>query len=80
MSGRPHGKGRWSVKNDSATPPTDTTVIQSTTPSQMFNWLGIGAQLDWQSERTGIENNWYALPGRVFAVTVEADGDIHIAL
>jgi hypothetical protein len=32
------------------------------------------------SERTGIENNWYALTGRVVALRVEADGDLHIAL
>ena len=46
----------------------------------MFNWPGIGVQLDWQSGRTGIENNWYALTGRVAAVKVEADDDLHIAL
>jgi hypothetical protein len=34
----------------------------------------------WQSERTGIENKWYALTGRVVALRVEADGDLHIAL
>jgi hypothetical protein len=33
-----------------------------------------------RSGRTGIENNWYALTGRVVAVKVEADGDLHIAL
>jgi hypothetical protein len=33
-----------------------------------------------QSERTGIENKWFALTGRVVAVKVEADGDLHIAL
>jgi hypothetical protein len=32
------------------------------------------------SERTGIENKWFALTGRVVAVKVEADGDLHIAL
>jgi hypothetical protein len=32
------------------------------------------------SARTGIENNWFALTGRVVAVKVEADGDLHIAL
>jgi hypothetical protein len=31
-------------------------------------------------ERTGIENNWFAIPGRVVAVKVETDGDLHIAL
>ncbi len=32
------------------------------------------------SERTGIENNWFALTGRVVAVKVEMDGDLHLAL
>jgi hypothetical protein len=32
------------------------------------------------SDRTGIENNWYALTGRVVAVKAESDGDLHIAL
>jgi hypothetical protein len=36
--------------------------------------------LTWQSERTGLENKWFALTGRVVAVQVEADGDLHIAL
>jgi hypothetical protein len=30
--------------------------------------------------RTGRENNWYSLTGRVVAVKVEADGDLHLAL
>jgi hypothetical protein len=29
---------------------------------------------------SGIENNWFAVTGRVVAVKVEADGDPHIAL
>ena len=33
-----------------------------------------------QSERTGIENNWYALTGRIADLMVEPDGDLHIAL
>ena len=31
-------------------------------------------------ERTGIENKWFALTGRVVVLKVETDGDIHIAL
>jgi hypothetical protein len=38
------------------------------TPSDIFSWPGIDVQLNWQSERSGIENNWYALTGRVVAV------------
>jgi hypothetical protein len=75
-----HGKGRWAIKNDPETPPTDASAIQAVTPSQIFSWPGIDAHLTWQSERTGIENKWFALTGRVVAVKVEADGDLHIAL
>jgi hypothetical protein len=49
-------------------------------PSDVFSWPGIDVSLTWQSERTGIENKWFALTGRVVAVKVEADGDLHIAL
>ena len=41
---------------------------------------GPDAALTMHSERTGIENKWYALKGRVVDAKVEADGDIHIAL
>jgi hypothetical protein len=37
-------------------------------------------RLTQQSERTGIENKWFALTGRVVGLKVETDGDIHIAL
>jgi hypothetical protein len=75
-----HGKHRWSVKNDPATPPTDARAIQSVTPSDVYSWPGPDVPLTQQSERTGIENNWYALTGRVVAVKVEQDGDLHIAV
>ena len=74
-----HGKGRWAVKTDSSLPPADAT-IQAIVPSDVFNWPGIDVSLTWQSERTGIENNWFALTGRVVTVKVEADGDLHVAL
>ena len=38
----------------------------------MFGWPGPDAALTMQSERTGIENKWYA--------KVEEDGDLHIAV
>jgi hypothetical protein len=75
-----HGKDRWSAKNDPSGSPTDAHAVQAVTPSDIFNWQGPDVHLTWQSERTGIENNWYALTGRVVAVKVEADGDLHIAL
>ncbi len=75
-----HAKGRWAVKNDPSTPPTDATAIHAVTPSDVFSWPGPDVQLTGQSERTGIENKWFALTGRVVAVKAETDGDIHIAL
>jgi hypothetical protein len=75
-----HGKGRWSVKTDPSLPPTDATAIQSVTPSDVFSWPGPDVHLTQSSERTGIENNWFALTGRVVAVKVEMDGDLHVAL
>ena len=75
-----HGKARLAVKNDSSTPPADASAIQAVTPSDVFSWPGPAEHLTQSSERTGIENNWFALTGRVVAVKVEMDGDLHLAL
>jgi hypothetical protein len=71
---------RWSVKNDPSLPPADANAIQAVTPSDMFSWPGTDVHLTQQSERTGAENKWFALTGRVLALKVEQDGDLHIAL
>ena len=68
------------MKNDPSTPPTDASAIQAVTPSDVFSWPGPGEHLTQSSERTGIENNWFALTGRVVDVKVEMDGDLHLAL
>src|SRR5215472_15551806 len=60
-----HGEARWSVKTDPSLPPTDASAIQTVTPSEMFSWHGPDAPITMQSERTGIENKWFALTGRV---------------
>ena len=75
-----HGKVRWAVKNDASTPPTDADAIQAVTPSDIFSWAAPDVHLTQESERTGIEQKWFAVTGRVVAVKVEADGDLHIAL
>jgi len=66
------------VKNDPSSPPTDASAIQSVTPSDIFSWAG--PDVYQQSKRTGLEQKWFAVTGRVVAVKVEADGDLHIAL
>src|SRR5437773_646293 len=71
-----HGKGRWAVKTDSSLPPTDASTIQAVMPSDVFNWPGIDAPLTRQSQRTRLENKWFAVTGRVVTVKIEADGDL----
>jgi hypothetical protein len=61
------------VKIDFSTPLDDESEIQSITPSDVFTWPGPDVHLTRQSERTGIENKWFALTGRVVAVKIEAD-------
>ena len=39
-----------------------------------------GGEVHQQSKRTGVEQKWFSLTGRVVAMKVEADGDLHIAL
>ena len=75
-----HGKARWAEKNDPSLPPTDASAIQAVTPSDIYSWPGPDVPLTQSSESTGIENKWFALTGRVVALKVEADGDLHIAL
>src|SRR5258705_13106243 len=75
-----HGEHRWTVKNDPSTPPVDASAIQAVTPSDVFSWPRPAEHLTQSSERTGIENNWFALTGHVVDVKVEMDGDLHVAL
>src|SRR5437870_298226 len=78
-----HGKNRWIVKTDFTPVPLDKSAIQSVTPSQIYAWEGLGADVDLTRQveaRMPSEEKWYALTGRVVDAKVEADGDIHIAL
>jgi len=75
-----HGKDRLSAKTDPSLPPTDENAIQSATPSDIFSWPGPAVHLTRRSKRIAAENKWCALRGRVVALKVEADGDIHLAL
>jgi len=78
-----HGKNRWIVKTDFTPVPLDKSAIQSVTPSQIYAWEGLGADVDltpYSEARMPSEEKWYALTGRVVDAKVEADGDIHIAL
>jgi hypothetical protein len=58
-----HGRHRWSVKIDPALPPTGGNAIQAVTPSDIYSWPGSDVRLTQQSERTGIEQNWFSVTG-----------------
>jgi hypothetical protein len=78
-----HGKNRWIAKTDLTPVPLDKSAIQSVTPSQIYAWEGLGADVDLTRQveaRMPSEEKWYALTGRIVDAKVEADGDIHIAL
>jgi hypothetical protein len=78
-----HGKNRWVTKTDLSPVPSDKSAIQSVTPSQIYQWEGLGPNVvltGTTEERMPSEQKWYALTGRVVDAKVEADGDIHIAL
>ena len=68
------------VKNDPSTPPIDAGAVESVAPPDVYSWPGPDVCITWHSERTGIENTWFTLTGRVVAVQLEADGDLHIEL
>jgi hypothetical protein len=55
-------------------------TIQALTPSDILTWPGLTVHLTRQSERIGIENNWFAVTGRMVAVIAETDSDLHIEL
>src|SRR5262245_21090014 len=76
----PHGEGRWAVKTDASLPPTDASAIQAVTPSDICNWQGPIEALVPSSKRSGSEQKWYALTGRVVEVRAEEDGDLDIGL
>src|SRR5947208_6823389 len=78
-----HGKNRWVTKTDLSPVPLDKSAIQSVTPSQIYEWEGPGPNVELTrttETRMPSEQRWYSLTGRVVALKVEADGDIHIAL
>ena len=48
-----HDKGRWTVKNDPATPPTDVSAIQAVTTSDVFGWPGLEGHLNGNQNAPG---------------------------
>jgi hypothetical protein len=66
-----HGKNGWVTKTDQAPVPSDKSVIQSVTPSQIYAWEWLGPDVDlttYTEARMLSEQKWYALTGRVVDV------------
>src|ERR1051326_2644077 len=74
------GKYRWKVKIDPQKPPDNNHFDYNLAPSQLFTWTGGRGTLLSGTPRQGRENQWIALKGRVAAMIVEGDGDIHLEL
>src|ERR1051325_3162144 len=76
-----HGDGgtyRWAVKIDSAAAPNSTDYQLS--PQQLLNWTGGRGNILSTTPRQGREKEWIKLTGKVTAVILEGDGDIHLEL
>lgn len=74
-----HGVQRWRAKTDPSEPPPRAADIIPITPSEIYQWVGPGI-IPHGGRRTGNELRFFSLTGRVIAMQVENDGDVHIVL
>src|SRR4029453_3763480 len=72
-----YGQYRWSVKIDSESPPRSIPADCQLTPSRLYAWSGGRGTILSRTPRQGRENTWLQLTGRVTALIIEGDGDIH---
>jgi hypothetical protein len=75
-----YGEYRWSVKIDSESAPSSITADCLLTPSRLYNWTGGRGTILSRTPRQGRGNEWLKLTGRVTALIIEGDGDIHLEL
>jgi hypothetical protein len=67
-------------KEGSSTASADASAIQAVASSDIYSWPEPDAHLTGRSERTEIENKWFALTGCAVTLEVETHGDRHVAL
>jgi hypothetical protein len=75
-----HGKGRLTVKNDPSTPPTDASGISGRDSLRRFRLAGAGRASDVAIGAHRYRKQVVPPTGRVVAVQIGADGDLHIEL
>jgi len=75
-----HGSYRAAAKTDTQSPPARIPDDHQLTPRDIAAWAGPGVVIHAGDARTGKELEWFSVTGRVAAVRVEADGDLHLQL
>ena len=75
-----HGSYRAGVKDDPTAPLGRIPKSHQVTPRDIAAWPGLGGEIHTDTQRSGRELEWYGVIGRVTAVKIEADGDIHLQL
>src|SRR6266550_1538549 len=60
-----HGVSRWAAKTDLVEPPSSSIEIHPIKPSEIFEWQGPGGNLPRGAGRIAVENEWYAITGRI---------------
>lgn len=74
-----HAKYRWDAKTDDEELPFGA-IPTGVTPSAVGSWEGPGGVFHMHTGRSGREEHWFALTGRVSLVRIEPDGDLYIQL
>ncbi|MEP6822947.1 MAG: hypothetical protein ABI946_11420 [Chthoniobacterales bacterium] len=75
-----HGEDRWKAKTDKAGVPRGALAIRVSTPSELYEWVGLAGLKDDSPRKAPEESRWVRVSGRVVEVKAEADGDVHFAL
>ncbi len=75
-----HGVSRWAAKTDPAEPPVNSADLHAITPAEMYEWKAPEGNIPTKGGRLPIENQWFAMTGRLKKLRVEDDGDLHMSL
>lgn len=75
-----HAEYRWAAKTDTQAPPASIPATHKLKPSEVGSWSGPGGKFHQDTPRSGKENEWFEVTGRVTLVKAEADGDLHVQL
>src|SRR5262245_43458299 len=66
-----HGVWRWTAKTETTPPPAVIAVSNKVRPSKIAAWPGPGGHFDKDTPRSGREDEWYEVTGRVEKIKAE---------